>query len=358
MKRSIYLWFIVVVWAGFAAGCVPLAASPTPTVPPRDLVLYNWVEYMPQSVLDKFQAETGFRVVQKYYDSAEEAENNIINGNIDFDIAVIDNDVVPNLIEKGLVVQIDRHNLPNFKNISPNFRDLLFDPENQYSVPYNYGTTGLLVRTDLVTKPVTCWADLWDPQYNGKIVLREQSGELVTVALKSLGYQVNSEDPAQLEEAFTHLLELKKHASFVDVETDQAVAPLIEGKAVILVAWPGDAIFAQEQNPAIQYIIPTEGTMLWGDSLTISTKSGQKKTAESFINFILRPEIAAEIIQYYGYPNANEGARKLIDPELANDPILYPPQSVFDNGDWYLPNSPQGRALYADIWKRFLENSN
>lgn len=300
---------------------------------------------MPQEVLEQFQAETWVCVLYTTYDSTEEAEATIKAGEIPFDVAVIENDVIPELAMDGLLAKIDRHNVPNFKNISPNFRDLVFDPENRYSVPYSCGTTGLLVRSDLAPAPVTRWADLWGPRYRGKIVMRKQGNETITIGLKSLGYPVNSEDPAQLEEALARLLELKKWVTFADVEKEAAVAPLLDGSATILVGWTGDAIYAHQENAAIQYVLPAEGMMLWGDSLVISAKSSQIETAELFLDFILRPDIGAQIITAYSYSSANQVALTLIDPALANDPILFPAEADFGKGVWYLPKSPQGKIL-------------
>jgi spermidine/putrescine transport system substrate-binding protein len=349
-----YLAFLLItlILTGLTATCVFQSPKHTPAA--QELVLYNWVEYMPQKILDRFQAQTGVRVIYKTYDSMEEAIKNIENEQVSFDVAVVENDLLPELTEKGLLAPISRNHVPNFKNISPNFRDLRFDPDNAYSIPYNYGTTGLLVRGDLAETPVTRWADLWDPRYSGKIIVREQPTELITASLKSLGYRVNSEDPAELEAALAHLFELKKRISFVGTESAEAVAPLLDGRATILLGWPGDALYAHKQNPSIEYVIPAEGTMLWGDSFVISSKSTHGENAELFLNFLLAPEAGREFIETYSYPNANEVARALIDPKLASNPILFPPQTVYERGEWYLPLSPQGKILYEQIWQRFL----
>jgi spermidine/putrescine transport system substrate-binding protein len=161
----------------------------------KELVLYDWPDDIPQSVLDDFTAEYGVQVIYLTYDSMEEAMENIQAGNL-YDVAVIENDFLPSLLADNLLAEIDYQNVPNFKNISANFRDLAHDPGNQHSIPYSWGTTGLLVRSDLVEHPVSQWADLWKPGYPGKLAVRAEPLELVGVTLKSLGYSLNSEDPA------------------------------------------------------------------------------------------------------------------------------------------------------------------
>jgi spermidine/putrescine transport system substrate-binding protein len=345
----------VLLAAGALAACDSTSQLPTPTAsaPARELVLYNWADYLPQSTLDAFTAEYGVKVIYETYDSMEEAVEEIKAG-LAFDVAVVDNDVIPGLVADGLLAEIDSHQVPNFKNISANFRDLAFDRDNKYSVPNAWGTTGLLVRTDLVAAPVTRWADLWDKRYAGKIAWRTQPTELVTVALKALGYQVNSENPAELEAALQRLLELKPSTLIAEIEHDKAIASLVSGKAVIMIGWPGDAQNAQSKNDAIHYILPDEGAMLWGDSYVISSRSQNKQTAELFLDFLLRPEIAAEFVNTYGYATANEAARPFINQEILDNPALFPTKDDVANATWYMPLSPAGEKLYADIWERFM----
>jgi spermidine/putrescine transport system substrate-binding protein len=280
---------------------------------------------MPQPVLDAFTAEYGVKVKCMYFDSQEEAVENIREGKVVYDVAVIEDDYLPSLVKDNLLAELDFSHIPNFTNITPNFRDLAFDPGNKHSIPYNWGTTGLLVRGDLVERPVTSWSDLWDSHYTAKIVIRDQPIEMVSVALKSLGFPLNSEDPTELEKALERLLDLKPNMLIVGVEVEQAVAPLLSGEAVIMVGWPSDAIYAKSQNDAIVYVLPKEGSMLWGDSFVISASSPKKATAELLLNFILRPEISAQIVNAYYNANVNELARPYVDPEIAENPIIYPP---------------------------------
>jgi len=333
------------------------SSSPTLTTPSPggELILYNWVDYIPQSVLDTFMAEYGVKVIYITYDSMEEAERTILDGGLEFDVAVVEHDIVLNLASQDTLAEIDYRNVPNFVNISPNFRDLAFDPGNRHMVPYNWGTTGLIVRSDLVDPLPRYWADLWDLRFSGRIAVRLQSTELIGIALKSAGYSPNSEDPAQLEVALDRLLELKPRATFVEVESELAVAGLVKGDEWILVGWSGDALLADDQNPAIDYILPEDGTLLWGDGFVISARSRHKYAAELFINFILRPEIGAQIVQEYYYSTANGAALDLIDPTIRENSILFPSSEAIQKGEWYLSLTPEVKKLYEDIWTRFID---
>ncbi|MBE7555052.1 MAG: spermidine/putrescine ABC transporter substrate-binding protein [Anaerolineales bacterium] len=353
-------YLILVLWSIFAlfwlSGCGTPTPPPTPTPPKlvEELIFYNWEDDMPQAVLDAFTTEYGVKVTYLTYDTSEEATANIKSGQVAYDIAVIEHDYVPSLVADGLLAQVNYRHVLNFKNISPNFRDLTFDPNNKHLIPYTWGSTGLIIRSDLVEKPVTRWADLWAKRYAGRIAVRPEPSELITIALKSLGYRVNTEDPAALEAALQHLLELKPSLTFVETETEGALAGLLSGEAVILVGWPGDALAAQSRNPAITYVLPEEGTFLWGDGFVISANSPNKDTAELFLNFLLRPEINAQIVNEYHYATANEAAYPFINPDIRNNPIVFPPIEDIEKGEWYLPLSPDGQKLYDQVWQHFM----
>jgi spermidine/putrescine transport system substrate-binding protein len=342
------------------AACVDGIYSPTVVKTPlaKELVLYNWPDYIPESVLNAFQKEYGTRVIIHTYDSQDEAYKNITNGTTSYDLAVLDYDLLPSLIDDNLLAEIDFSHIPNFENISPDFRDLVSDPGNRHSVPYNWGTSGLIVRGDLVEKPITKWADLWDRGYAGKIAIHNEPTEIISIALRSLGYPLNSENPVQLEQALTHLLEIRKSVVFISSDPQVLRDILKSGEIAIVQGWNGDALLAQEEFPAIQYVLPEEGTMLWVDTFVISAKSPNQYTAEAFLNFVLRPEVSAQIVTTYRYPSANEAAKKFLDPAILNNPFIYPTHAVLISNSFYTPLGEKGQKLYKDIWNRFLDGGH
>ena len=266
------------------AGCAPKE----PPLP-GELILYNWVEYMPQSVMDAFEEEYGIKIKYIAYETEEEVVENIQAGLV-YDLVLLNPEFIPQLVEEKLLKPIDFHNVPNFKNISANFRDLVFDPGNTHSIPFHWGTTGILVRTDLVDHPVTSWNDLWDPAFAGKVGIWEIPRSTIPITLKALGYSANSGDLAELEKAREYLLQLKSNAVILSgLET--SMTPMLEsGELEIGFGWAYDAALAQESNLPIAYIIPKEGTILWMDNFIIPANANNPGGAELFLNFILQPE--------------------------------------------------------------------
>lgn len=333
----------------------PPPVSSSPSTPPlaQELVFYNWVDDIPPSILNAFTEEYGVKIKYETFQSQEEAADNLQKGKV-VDVVVLENDLLPPLIAANRLLPINFRRIPNFKNISANFRDLAADPGNHHSVPYYYGTSGLVVRTDLVGDSVKRWADLWDSRYAGKIGLRAQPTELITIALLSLGYPLGSEDEKQLEAALQHLLELKKRAVFVEVEAGPAVARLLQGDVVILYGWAEDYQIAHASNPDVRYVLPAEGVLLWGENFVVPVTSSSPHTAEVFINFMLRPEIAAQLVNEKKYASANEAARPLLKSEIRDDPIIFPSVEILRRAHFYPPLSPAGKKRYDDVWQRFL----
>jgi spermidine/putrescine transport system substrate-binding protein len=354
LVRSWLAVFCGLLLMGLIHGCEN-TDTPKKTVPAlaKELVLYDWVDDMPRSVLDEFTKEYGVKVTYHTFESQEEAVENILQGKV-YDVAVLENPFVPSLIAAKRLAEIDFRNIPNFKNISANFRDLAIDPGNHYTVPYHYGTTGLLVRTDLIGNAVTSWIDLWDPRFAGKVALRLQPRELISITLLSLGYGLNSEMPDEVNAAVDRLIALKHSILWVEVDTPKAAAKLLSGEAALLLGWPLDYQEAHGANPAISYILPKEGAPLWSDNYVIPASSPNSYTAELFINFLLRPEISSRIVNEKNYPTANDAALPLVNPEIRNDPVIFPSPEQLRRAHFYLPLSPAGESLYKQAWDRFL----
>lgn len=175
------------------------------------------------------------------------------------------------------------------------------------------------------------------------------------MALKALGYPFHSEDPAELELALRHLLELKPSLRFVGVETEEALAPLLNGEIALMVGWNGDALTARQTNPAVTYVLPKEGAIAWVDNFVIAADSPHHHTGELFIDFVLRPEISAQIVEAYYYPSTNEAAYQFVDPALATDQLVFPSAEDIAKLDFYGSLSADGEKLYAAQWQHFLE---
>jgi spermidine/putrescine transport system substrate-binding protein len=343
--------------AGLLLACAnpPSSLTPVPPPLPPELILYDWEGDMPQAVLDGFTQAYGVKIIYEVYESQEEAIEKLRAGRA-YDVVVIESRVIPLLVQEGLLAQLDYRHIPNFKNISANFRDLIYDPSNQHTIPYNWGTTGLVVRSDLVTAPVTRWADLWNPRYAGRVgIWQGQPREVLALTLKSLGYSANSEKPAELEAALTRLLLLKPNLLFIeDYDLASSASLMASGQAIISMGYAGDVLQGREENRAITYVLPQEGALLWGDNFAIPATSAHQQAAALFLNYLLQPEVNAQIANENLYATPNEAARPFIKPEILNDPIIFPPEQDIKNSELILPLSPAGQELYNDIWERFL----
>jgi spermidine/putrescine transport system substrate-binding protein len=340
------------------AGCVPLT-SPSPSnsspLPQAKVVVFcDYADDLPAPVLDEFKSETGIQIQYQYYDGMDEAVK-MVKTKTNCDVIAIGNDFILELSQAGLLAKLNKANLPNIKNISPNFRDMAYDPQNLYSIPYNWGTSGLLFRSDLVQ--VSSWNDLWNPKNKGNIGLwRGEPRDGIGLALKSLGFSANSEKAAEVNAAVDRLIELGPRVLFLDDENQSFSADYLkEGKVVMALGWAADAIQSRGANPAIHYILPAEGAMLWGDNFIIPASSPHQELAERYLNYLLRPEVSAQIANLNSYATPNQAALAFIKPEILKDTVIFPSNESLKKAEIFLPLSPDGETLYKDAWTRFLE---
>lgn len=349
MKIRLIFLFITVSFATLAGCDAPVDTLKAIPPPPKEIKYCDWIGYEIQPVLEAFEKEYHLKV---NYMGLETAESFIeaIRAK-ECDLAVLGNELIQSLIAEGQLAAINYHNIPNFKNIAANFRDPAYDPQNKYSIPYRWGTTGLLVRTDKVAKPIKRWADIAD---TGRVALWQMSRDVLAVALKATGHSVNTEAPEALEAALNFLLKIKPNLVMWPPTEPSIVPPLIQGQAVIAFGWSFDALAARTADANIAYIIPEEGTILWGENLTIIASSPHKAMAESFINFLLRPEMSAQNSNILHFATANEAARAWVDQKWANEPIIFPPNDSLKKSETIQPLSPKGQKLYDQIWERFL----
>lgn len=351
-KKSILI-ILLLVLSTLLLACAQALPVITPEPLAQELVLYDWADYMPQSILDAFTAEYGIKVHYQTYDTQEEAVKNL-RANQTYDVVILDNDFIPPLVASHLLAAINYQNVPNFKNVSANFRDLVYDPGNQHSVLLYWGTTGLIVRNDLVKEPVTHWSDLWKPNYAGKVAIWPIQRYLVGIALKSLGYSANSENPSELNAALKRLLALKPHAVLINLALPTSASLLAKAQAVMSYGWTFDVLDARSQHLAVNYVMPAEGSILWAENVVIPATSARKRTAELFLNFLLRPEISARIANERHFAISNEAAFPLVKPEILHDPVIFSPSAALKNAEIIVALSPAGQKRYADLWQQFM----
>lgn len=333
------------------AGVLALGLSGCSSEEPQVLNLYNWSEYMPQEVLDRFTDETGIQVVYTTYDSNEAmyARLKLLDDSAAYDLAVPSTYYVSKMSNEGLLMAVDPSKIEGFDSVDPELVNLPVDPENKYSVPYLWGTTGIAVDTADVEGDVTAWADLWDERFQGRLMMTNDMREVFHVALRVLGYSGNSTNPEEIEAAYNKLTELMP--SVRTFNSDAPRMPYLEGETDVGMIWNGEAVMGREALPALEYVYPEEGTIVWLDSFVIPKNAKNPDAAHQFISFVLRPEIAALISEDIGYATPVVPARELLDEEVANDRASYPTPEDMVNAEFQTDIGEEALQVYAKYWE-------
>ncbi|WP_298440133.1 extracellular solute-binding protein [uncultured Ferrimonas sp.] len=315
------------------------------------LYFYNWSEYIPEGLLQEFEQETGIKVIYTTYDSNEMMFSKVDQlGGKGYDIVVPSTYYVKKMADAGLLQPIDKSQLSNFKHLDQAMLDKAYDPANTYSVPYIWGATGIGIHTDDIDPAsITSWQDLWDPKWQGQLMLMNDPREVFHMALRILGYSSNSTDPQQIKEAYELLRKLMPNA--LTFNSDNPGSPYVAGDVSLGMIWNGSTYEAQKEDPAISMIYPAEGAIFWMDNLAIPAGAENVAAAHKMLNFLLRPEVAARVSAEIGYPTPNKSAKALMDPDFAGNPLVFPPAEVIEAGEF---QSDVGDAiqLYSDYWDK------
>ena len=317
------------------------------------LVVYNWGEYIDPEVLTIFEEETGINVVYEEFETNEILYPKVSSGAIAYDVVCPSDYMIQRMIENDLLTEINFDNIPNIKNIGKQYMEQSrqFDPENKYSVPYCWGTVGILYNKTMVDEPVDSWSILWNPKYKDNILMQDSVRDAFGATLKYLGYSLNSTDLDELTEAKNLLIEQKPLVQAYVI--DQVRDKMIGNEAALGVIYSGEAIYTQKENPSLEYVIPKEGSNIWIDSWVIPKNAEHKENAEKFINFLCRPDIALMNFEYITYSTPNEAARELIEDEsIRNSEIAFPDLSKYDNLETFQYLGTEADQVYGDLWNK------
>ncbi len=317
------------------------------------LVVYNWGEYIDPEVLTIFEEETGINVVYEEFETNEILYPKVSSGAIAYDVVCPSDYMIQRMIENDLLTEINFDNIPNIKNIGKQYMEQSrqFDPENKYSVPYCWGTVGILYNKTMVDEPVDSWSILWNPKYKDNILMQDSVRDAFGATLKYLGYSLNSTDLDELTEAKNLLIEQKPLVQAYVI--DQVRDKMIGNEAALGVIYSGEAIYTQKENPNLEYVIPKEGSNIWIDSWVIPKNAEHKENAEKFINFLCRPDIALMNFGYITYSTPNEAARELIEDEsIRNSEIAFPDLSKYDNLETFQYLGTEADQVYGDLWNK------
>lgn len=285
--------------------------------------VFNWGDYIAESVIKDFEEKyPDIKVNYETFSTNEDMYVKIKTGGSAYDVAIPSDYMIKRMLDEGLVNKIDIKNVPNYKFIDERFKNLTFDPQNEYSVPYMWGTVGILYNKTMVTDTIDSWEILWNEKYKKQIIMPDSERDSIGITLKMLGYSMNTKNVAELEAARDKLIEQKPLVLAYVV--DEVKDMMIGESAAMAVVWSGDAYYCMSENENLEYIIPTEGSNYWFDSMIIPSTSKHQKEAELFIDFMCDPEVAFANADYIGYATPHTEVMKMLDPELTTDRNAYP----------------------------------
>lgn len=318
----------------------------------EEVNLFIWSEYMPEGVIKKFEEETGIKVNYGTFSSNEEMISKISTGATSYDVTLASDYIVDVMKKQDLMEPLNKENIPNLKNIGPEFLDLDYDKGNKYTVPYMWGTVVIAVNTEKVSKPIKSYEDLWDEEFKDSLVVLDDVRSLVGITNVLQGKSMNETDPKVLEKSKEMLEQLRPNIKKYDSDSPKTM--LVSGEAKAGIVWGAEASLARQENPKIKTVFPKERIQVWHDNFAIPKGAPNKENAEKFINFILRPEISAEISKEYPYGNPNQAAHKLIDKEVLNDPAVYPGKDIYKEGE-VLRDIGDAILEYDRIWSELKQ---
>ena len=322
------------------------------------LNVYNWGEYISDGSDDSldvnkaFEELTGIKVNYTTFDTNESLYAKLRSGGASYDIIIPSDYMIGKMIQEDMLEKLDFDLIPNFKYIGESYINPSYDPTNEYSVPYTWGTVGIIYNTNLVTEPVTSWDILWDEQYAGDILMFGNSRDAFGIALKKLGYSLNTEDPDQLQEAADLLKEQKPLVQAYVM--DQIYDKMLGGEAALAPYYAGDALTMIADNPDLAFAVPEEGTNRFIDAICIPKGAKNIEAAHMYINFLCEPEVGAANIEYIGYSTPNTASYELLDEEVANDPISYPPEEILEKTEPFNNLSEETNLLLESLWTEVL----
>lgn len=352
MKKICFLVSVIVLFCLVFSGCTQQKEN-------SDIVtlnVYNWGEYIDDEILDVnqlFEDETGIKINYKTFDSNESMYTLLSSGAAEYDVVFPSDYMVGKMIDEGLLAELDFSNIPNYQYIDETYKGLEYDPENKYSVPYTWGTVGIFYNKKYVdpTDLADGWGLLWNEKYKNRIYMFDNPRDSFAIALKKLGYSMNTENEDEIRAAYEELV--KQKPIIQGYYMDQIFQKMINEEGWIAPYYSGDGsimIYGDDGNENIGFFSPEEGTNMFVDAMCITANTKHKKEAEQYINFLCRTDVAKANTEYIGYSTPHTAAFKLLDEETINDPMFYPPASVLEKTEVFVTLNNAANTLQKRLW--------
>lgn len=341
MKKFICAILTLVILTGFMTACQPDTRT--------QLNIYNVGDYINEDVIDIFEEENpDIKINYETYYANEEMYVKVANKSSDYDVVFPSDYMIQKMEAEGLLNKLNFENIPNYEKISPEFKGLDYDKNQEYSVPYMWGTMGILYNKKLVKEDVKSWKILWDEKYAKNVFMLDTERDTLGITLKMLGYSLNSGNEEELNAAKDALI--KQKPIVLAYCGDEVKDKMINEEAALSVVWSGDAYYCMSQNENLAYAIPEEGTNLWFDAMVIPTTSKHQAEAERFINFMCRPDIAKMNVEYIEYSTPIGEVKEQLDDSVKNDKMRYPDITKVDNMEIFTYDKELTKR-YSEIWQ-------
>lgn len=312
--------------------------------------VYNWAEYISNQVLKNFTKETGIEVIYHTFNSNEMMYKQLKSTNNNYDVVFPGTDFVSRMRLENMLTPLNHAKLPNFKNLANMFINTSIDPDNEFSIPYLWGSSGIAVNSKKVDiSTISSWNDLWSPQFKDRVTLMDDMRDVFIMSLLALGYDSNSRDTKQIKQAYEKLVKLMPNVHMFSSNSPRI--PFMQGEVDLGLAWNGEVIIAQNQGmQELDFIYPKEGVILWMDNMVIPKNAKNLDGAHQFIDFLLRPENSAIVSEEFGYASPNELAKNFILPEIAKNPIIYPPENLVNKSLFREDVGNEAIKVYQHYW--------
>ncbi|URZ05630.1 ABC transporter substrate-binding protein [Clostridium felsineum] len=313
------------------------------------ITVFNWGEYIDKNIIKDFTAKTGIKVNYETFSTNEEMYEKVKSGTNSYDLICPSDYMADRMVKENLVQKIDFKALPNYSNIDNKYKNLAFDPKNEYSVPYMWGTIGIIYDKTQIKDKLESWNDLWNTKYKGKIYMSDDMRNSLGVSLKRLGYSMNSKNKEEVGKAASELIKQKNEVNPVYVG-DEIKDDMRNGEKPIGVIYSGDAAVLMNENPGkYEFVIPKEGTNLWFDSWVIPKNAKNKAAAEKFLNYLLDAKVNKKNVDFIGYGTPNKKTFDLLSDKVKNNKASYPDDSSLKNAEIFA-DLGDSKKLYNDAW--------
>lgn len=352
MKQLVRTFLIVVIAAFGMMYAAKMLNSSAGYSSGNTLTIYNWGDYIDPDLIKQFEKESGIKVIYQTFDSNEAMMTKVAQGGTAFDISIPSEYAISKMKAENLLQKLDHSKLPNLQYIDPRFMHLSFDPDNDYSIPYFWGTLGIVYHPDHVGDlTFESWDDLWSEQLRNQILLVDGAREVIGMGLNSLNYSLNDTNEEHLQEAVQKLNKLTPNVKAI--VGDEIKMLLANEEAAVGLVWSGDASEIMDENDVLEYTVPEEGSNLWFDNMVIPASARNVEGAHQFINFMLDPEVAAQNAEYVGYSTPNKAALELLPEDISGDERFYPDEDLTSRLEVYNNLGAKMLSHYNELFLQF-----